>query len=237
MVVHAEFGMIEDDLPCKAVAVGVKAGRGEAEDDVARLNVRSIDRIVPLDHADDKTGHVEIARGVEVGQDGRFATSQRATGLLAAIDHSFHQLFRQGRVVLRHREVVEEDEWLRSAAEAVVDRHGDEVDADGVELVHERGHLEFGADAVGACDQDRFAVTAGKEPAIDVEGEQAGEAAEAVEDAGAVRLLHQPADAADGVLVHIQVQAGGLVVKCLRHVVWWLIPDTLNDTGFIDPTT
>ena len=58
-------------------------------------------------------------------------------------------------------------------------------------LVQQRGDLELGADAVGAGDQDGVAVVAGEQPAVVVEAEQAGEAAEAVEDARRVRALEQ----------------------------------------------
>ena len=179
--------MVEDDLAHQAVAVGVQAGAGQAEHHVAGLDGPAVDDVVALDDADAEAGHVVIARLVEVGQDGRLAADQGAVGLHAAVADALDEIARQGRIVLRHREVVEEQQRLAAGAEAVVDRHGDEVDADRVVLVHQRGDLELGADAVGAGDEDGMAIVAGEQPAVVVEAEQAGEAAEAVEDARRVR--------------------------------------------------
>src|SRR5262249_14538971 len=103
----------------------------------------------------------------------------------------------------------------------------DQVDADRVELARQRRDLQLGADAVGAGDQDRLLVSAGEEPAVDVQGEEAGEPTEAVENPGAVRFLGQSADPADRVLVDVQVQAGRFVVELFGHGAWssgWKCP-------------
>ena len=84
-----------------------------------------------------EAGHVEVAGLVEVGQDRRLAADERALGLDAAVGDALHELLGQRRVVLRHRDVVEEHERFAAGADEVVHRHGDEVDADGVVLLHQ----------------------------------------------------------------------------------------------------
>ena len=98
----------------------------------------AVDDAVALDDADAEAGHVVIAGLIEVGQDRRLAADQGAVGFHAAVADALDESLGQGRVVLRHRQVIEEHERLAAGAEAVVDRHGDEVDADGVVLVHQR---------------------------------------------------------------------------------------------------
>ena len=120
----------------------------------------AVDDVVALDDADAEAGHVVIARLVEIGQDGRLAADQGAIGLHAAVADALDQLARQGRVVLGHRQVIEEEQRLAAGTQGVVDRHGDQVDADGVVPVHQAGDLELGADAVGAGDEDGMAIVA-----------------------------------------------------------------------------
>ena len=66
---------------------------------------------------------------------------------------------------MRHGDVVEEEQRLGPAAERVVDAHRDQVDADRVVLVDERGDFELRAHAVGAGDEDRVFVIPLEQPA------------------------------------------------------------------------
>src|SRR3546814_17384780 len=58
-------------------------------------------------------------------------------------------------------EVVEEEQRLGALHQHVVDAHADQVAADRVVAPQLLGELELGDDAVGAGDQQRFAVLAG----------------------------------------------------------------------------
>jgi hypothetical protein len=69
-------------------------------------------------------------------------------------------------------EVIEEEQWFRTLHHKVVDRHGDEVNADGVVPARFDRDLDLGADAVGARDQDGI----GKARPLEVE--QAAESAD-----------------------------------------------------------
>ena len=77
--------MLEDDLPRQAVAVGMQARAGQADDLVARADVAAVEDVLPLDDPDAEPGQVVFALLVEVGQDRRLAAQQRALGLDAAV--------------------------------------------------------------------------------------------------------------------------------------------------------
>jgi hypothetical protein len=186
-----------------------------AEHHVAGLDGPAVDDVIALDDADAEAGHVVIARLIEVRQDRRLAADQGAVRLHAAVADALDEIARQGRIVLRHRQVIEEHQRLAAGAKTVVDGHGDEVDADRVVLARERGDLELAADAVGAGDEHRMAIVASEQAGVVIEAEQAGEAAEAVEDARRVRAAQVGHHAGERLLVHVEVQAGGLVAQGL----------------------
>ncbi len=102
-------------------------------------------------------------------------------------------------------DVVEEEERLGALADEVVDAHGDEVDADGVEPARRLGDQRLGADAVGRRDEHRVAV------AVRGEGEQAAEAADVADDLGTEGRAHVALDPLDGALAGGDVDAGALV--------------------------
>ena len=159
--------------------------------DVADLDGLAVDDAVAFDDADAKPGHVVVAGLVEIGQNGRFAADQRAVRLHAAVADALDQVADQGRIVFRQGEVIEEQQRFAAGAQAIVDGHGHQIDADGIVLVHHAGNFELGADAVGARDQHGPAIILGEEPAIVIEAEKTGKAAEAVEDARRVRALQE----------------------------------------------
>src|SRR5690606_30392225 len=81
------------------------------------------------------------------------------------------------------------------------DAHADQVDADGVVAAQLLGQLELGAHAVGARDQDRFAVLARQV-------EQRAEAAQAAHDLGTEAAPDQRFDAFDDFVARVDVDAG-----------------------------
>ena len=92
VVADGMFGDVEHDFPREAVAVGMQARRGDADDRVARLDRAAVDDVPLLDHAHAKAGQIVIAGGVEVGQDRGFAAQQRAIALNAAVGDAFDDL-------------------------------------------------------------------------------------------------------------------------------------------------
>ena len=91
----------------------------------------------------------------------------------------------------------------------------DQVVADGVVHAHLAGDVDLGADAVGGGGEQRALV------ALEGGGvEEAGEAAEAAEDLGALRLLHPLLHQLDGAVARFDVDARGRVAGTggrLRH--------------------
>ena len=168
----------------QTVAVRVDAGAGQAENDVADLDALAVDDAIAFDDADAEPGHVVVARLVEVGQNRRLAADQRTLRIHAAVADALDQLADQGRIVLGQGDVVEKEQRFAAGAQAIVNGHGHEIDANRVVLVHQPGDLELGTDAVGAGNEHGPAIVLGEQPAVVVEAEETGKAAEAVEERG-----------------------------------------------------
>src|SRR5574337_1403052 len=139
----------------------MRAGGGEADQDVTRLDRAAINDFAFFHYAHGKTGEVVIFTGVHARQFGGFAADQRATGEFAAARDAFDHGFRGVYLQLAAGVVIQEKQRLGPRDHDVVDAHGHEVDADGVVAPALDGELEFGADAVGAGDQHRVLVAGG----------------------------------------------------------------------------
>ena len=176
-----------------------------------------LEDVLALDHADAEAGQVVVPRLVEVGQDRRLAAQQRALGLDAAVADALDDLAGQRGVVAAHRHVVEEEERLGPGAEAVVDRHRDQVDPHRGVPAGGEGQLQLGADAVGRGDQDRVAIAPRQEPDLVVEPEEPRESARPVEHPRRVRPAEQRGELAHRLLVGVEVDARRLVVDRLGH--------------------
>src|SRR5690606_21385372 len=121
-------------------------------------------------------------------------------------------------VDLADADVVGHEQRFGTAHHDVVHHHGDQVVADGVVDTHAAGDVDLGAHAVGGGGQQ------GALEALQGGGvEEAGEAAEAAEDLGALRLLHPLLHQDDRTVARFDVDARGSVTgaaagrKCLGH--------------------
>ncbi len=94
---------------------------------------------------------------------GHLTADQGAAGLAAALGDAGDQLLDVVRVELADGDVVEEEQGLGALAHQVVDAHGDQVDADGVEPADGLGDQGLGADAVGGRHQHRLAEPVARE--------------------------------------------------------------------------
>ena len=133
---------------------------------------------------------------------GSLAAYQCTIGLHAALGHALDDVGDLFRHVAAAGDIIEEHQRLCTGADDIVDAHGHAVDADGVVLIHDHGHLQLGAHTVGAGDQHRVLVTG----AI-----QLKQAAKAAQTADAV-LVHGTGD----ILLHQLHRAvtGGNVHAC-----------------------
>ena len=66
--------VVVDQAADEAEAVGMHAGAGKSQDDVARLDFLARQRLRPIDRADTEAGEVVIALGIHPRHLGRFAT-------------------------------------------------------------------------------------------------------------------------------------------------------------------
>ena len=119
--------------------------------------------------------------------------------------HQFTDPFGHGAA---DRDVVLQEQRLGAAHHQVVDDHGDQVQPDGVVLVHGLGDRQLGAHAVGRRRQHRFAIAA-------AQGEQPGESAESAAHLGPRRLGRQWFEQFDGAVTGFDVHPG----RCIRHAV------------------
>ena len=110
VLVGAVFGDFEEELAGEGVAVGVEAVGGQADEDVADLDVLAGDDVVAVDGADDGAGEVVLAVGVEAGHLGGFAADEGATVGAAGFAEALDDGLDGGVVELAGGEVVEEEE-------------------------------------------------------------------------------------------------------------------------------
>ena len=129
------------------------ARRRQAQHNVSRRDVARQDGVA-LGGADRKAREVVVAGLIEARHLGGLAADQRAAGFTAALrDARDHRRADIG-IEPRTGEVIEKEERLRALHDEIVDRHGDEVDADRVVPAGFDRDLDLGADAVGRRNQD-----------------------------------------------------------------------------------
>ena len=181
--------------------VGVHAGGGQREDNVARFDVLARQQRLALDRAHGEAREIVVARRIDPRHLGGLAADQRRAGLLAAFGDAADHRLRHARLELAGGEIVEEEQRLSALHDDVVDVHGDEIDADPVMDAGLDGELELGADAVGGGDEH------GVLEAASLEVEQATEAADAAEQACALRLCGQRPDGLDQRVACVDIDA------------------------------
>ena len=136
----------------------MQAGRGQADDDVARPRRAAVDHVAALDDADAAARQVERVLGHQVGMLRGLAADEGAARVATAGRDGPDQLRDRLGDDMADRDVVDERERLRPAADHVVGAHRDEVDADRVEALERRGDGGLGPDPVGRGDEQRLAV-------------------------------------------------------------------------------
>ena len=204
--VVAKAGSIEQHLPGERVAVGVQAGGRQPYQRVAGDNRSTVDHPGLLDDADDETGDVVLAVGVETRHLRGFAAEQRAAVLAASTRNTGDDLLRDVRRQTPRRDIVEEEHRLGALDEDVVHAVVHEVGADRIVPARHERHLELGADAVGARHQHRLAVS------VAVELKQSAERPDIGQHARGERGFRERLDPADGLVARGDVDAGVAVV-------------------------
>ena len=160
---HAKFGAVGfevgffdvKDLAHQREAVGVDAGGGQGDDRVSRLHAAAVQNPGAIHRAAGESGEVIFLLAVKARHLGGLAADERRAGLYTAFGNPRDDVRDPLRDIFAAGDVIQEKQRFCTAGDDVVDAHRDAVDADRVVLVHQKGELEFGADPVGAADQDR----------------------------------------------------------------------------------
>ncbi|GIS58515.1 MAG: hypothetical protein CM1200mP2_07400 [Planctomycetaceae bacterium] len=171
----------------------------------------AVDQSTAFDDADTESGHVEIVAGVQVRHDRRLAAQQCRVGLQTTVADARNQVGDQRRVVGTHRDVVEKEQGFGTQAQAVVDAHRHQVDADSVEPSGHRRHLDLGAHAVGSRHQHRVAISPSQQAAAGVQPEQPREAAGQVHHPRSMSPPQQRRKTLHRIPIQVEIDAGILV--------------------------
>ena len=118
-----------------------------------------VDDLRAVDNADGEARKVVVVGRHGARVFGGLAADERAAGLHAALGHAGNERRDLLRLVLADGDVVEEEDGLCTAADDVVDAHGNAVDADGVVLVHQLRDALLRAHAVRARNEHGLAHT------------------------------------------------------------------------------
>ena len=103
-------GYLEEELAGEGIAVGVEAGGGQADEDVAGSDGFAGDEFGFVDGSDDEAGEIVFAILVEAGHLGGFAADQGAAVGFASLGEAGDDLLGDGRIEFAGGEVVQKEE-------------------------------------------------------------------------------------------------------------------------------
>ena len=86
--------------------------------------------LLALDRAHGEAREIVVVAVIHAGHLGGLAADERAARLPAALGDPGDDLARRRHIELAGREIVEEEQRLGALDDEIVDRHGDEIDAD-----------------------------------------------------------------------------------------------------------
>ena len=158
MGIHREFLMIETDLANQREPVGMNAGRRQTEQYITGRNRLACDQAGFLSHADSKPSHIIFAIRIKAGHLGRLAANQGTTGLFAGPCHATDDIGDFFRLQFADRQIVKEEQRLRTLHQNVVDAHRHRILTDSIVPVHHERQFQFRSHAVRAGNQHRFGV-------------------------------------------------------------------------------
>ena len=172
-----------------------------ADHDVTGSNPIGPQHVVGLDDAD--TGGRDVVRvgRHQPGVLGGLPAEQCTSGLHATLRDARAQCGDPLRHDATDGDVVLQQQRLGATHHDVVHHHRDEVDADGVVLVHRLSDRDLGPDAVGRGGQHRLAITA-------LQGEQPGETAQPADHFGPAGLLRQRLEQFDRPITRLDIHPG-----------------------------
>ena len=123
------------------------AGR-KGQDDVPFPHVLLTNNPILVNDACAVTGKVIFVDRIKPWHLCRFAANQSSAGLYAAFADTFHDVCNPFGNILPAGDIVKEKQGLCSAADNIIDAHGNTVNSDRIMLVHQKRQAQFGADTV-----------------------------------------------------------------------------------------
>ena len=177
--------------------------RGRQTDQhIARHDIGARQNFAAFNGTHGKARKIIIATRVHAGHLSRFAADERAASLAAAVSNAGDYALGCWHIQRAGCKVVEEEQWLGTLNDKIVDAHGHEIDANGGVVAGFDGDLELGADAVVGGDQNGVFEAGG------LQIEQAAKAAEVGIGARPAGGPHQRLDGFDEAVAGIDVDAG-----------------------------
>ena len=112
------------------------SGGCKGDDFVANFGFAVVDHLFLIHDTNSETSKVVFLNGHHTGVLGGLATDQRSAGLNAAFGNSAYDFGDLLRNVFAAGNIVKEEQRLCTAADDIVDTHGNGIDTDGVMLIH-----------------------------------------------------------------------------------------------------
>ena len=152
--------MVKDNAAHEGIAVGMYAGRRQAENHIALFYLGAGDELALFHHTYGKTGNIVFPFGIKAVHLCRFAANQGAAGFLAGACYTGYDIGHLFRQELAHRQIVEEEQGFCPLHQNIVDAHGHGILTDGIVLIEHKGQFKFRAHAVRTGYQHRLLVLA-----------------------------------------------------------------------------
>src|SRR6185295_3717945 len=146
-------------FPRERIAVGVQTRGRQSDQYVARANGLPREHSLALHHAHDEPGQIVFAGSIHPRHLRGLAADQGAAVITAPARHARHNLGRDLRIQLPHREIVQKKQRYGTLHRDIVNAVVDQIFAYGGMLSGHESQLELSADPVGRRHQHRIFVT------------------------------------------------------------------------------
>ncbi len=198
---------IENNAAGEGEAVSLKTAGRKTDDNVSGADGLAGDELALLHAADDSADEVIFTGGIKTGHFSRLAAEKSHLILFTCLAKAGNDVLELNGINLGGADVIHEKERLRTLDENIVDAVVDDVLTDGVVLVHHRGNLKLGADAVSRRNEDH--TLAGRNLV------KAAECADSADNVGGLGRSDHLLDGSDSIHLDIDIDTG-LGVRGLR---------------------
>ena len=198
---------IENNAAGEREAVSLKTAGRKTDDNVSGADGLAGDELALLHAADDSADEVIFAGGIKTGHLRGLTAEKSHLILFTCLAKAGNDVLELNGINLGGADVIHEKERLRALDENIVDAVIDDVLTDGVVLVHHRGDLKLGADAVSRRNEDH--TLAGRNLV------KAAECADPADNVGGLGGSDHLLDGSDSIHLNINIDTG-LGVRGLR---------------------